>query len=116
MSIADAPAPVAGHRANRVISSVRTAPYIRKWLVLGALIGVVAGLGAVVFFEGLSLATRLLLTDIGGFTSLDVRWAAPRRSPPSRCSWPPTTPATSTEWSSSSTAVPPSSETRRRWS
>jgi CIC family chloride channel protein len=68
MSIADAPAPVAGHRANRVISSVRTAPYVRKWLVLGTLIGVVAGLGAVVFFEGLNLATRLLLTDIGGFT------------------------------------------------
>ena len=32
---------------------VRTAPYPRKWLVLGTLIGVVAGLGAVVFYDGL---------------------------------------------------------------
>jgi CIC family chloride channel protein len=52
----------------RILTSVRTAPYIRKWLILGTLIGVVAGLGAVVFFEGLTLATRLLLTDVGGYT------------------------------------------------
>ena len=34
------------------------------------------------------------------------RWAAPRRSRPSPCSWPPTTPATSTGWNWSPTAAP----------
>ena len=36
--------------------------------MLGAIIGVVAGFGAVVFYDGLRLATRLLLTDVGGYT------------------------------------------------
>ena len=54
--------------AGRALSGVRSAPYLRKWLVLGTLIGTVAGLGAVVFFDGLRLATHLLLTDLGGYT------------------------------------------------
>ena len=41
--------------------------YLRKWLVLGCLLGVIAGLGAVVFYEALRLATHLLLADIGGY-------------------------------------------------
>lgn len=49
------------------LARVRSASYLRKWLILGTLIGVVAGLGALVFFEGLELATRLLLTDLGGY-------------------------------------------------
>jgi H+/Cl- antiporter ClcA len=53
--------------AGRALSGVRTAPYIRKWLILGILIGIVAGLGAVVFYDGLREATRLLLTDVGGY-------------------------------------------------
>ena len=53
---------------GRALSGIRTAPYMRKWLVLGIAIGIVAGLGAVVFYEGLHLATQLLLTDIGGYT------------------------------------------------
>jgi chloride channel protein, CIC family len=40
----------------------------RAWLVLAAAIGIVAGLGAVVFYDGLRLTTRFLLTDIGGYT------------------------------------------------
>jgi H+/Cl- antiporter ClcA len=59
------------HPARRLVgttlSGIRSAPYLRKWLVLGALIGIVAGLGAVVFYDGLRLATRLLLTDVGGY-------------------------------------------------
>ncbi|MCU4186404.1 chloride channel protein [Acidiferrimicrobium sp. IK] len=54
--------------AARALSGVRSAPYLRKWLILGTLIGVVAGLGAVVFYDGLNLASRFLLTDIGGYT------------------------------------------------
>jgi CIC family chloride channel protein len=53
---------------GRTMSGVRSAPYLRKWMILGTLIGLVAGLGALLFYDGLHLATRLLLTDIGGFT------------------------------------------------
>ena len=47
---------------------IRSANYLRKWVVLGALIGVISGLGAVVFFVALDLMTRLLLGLIAGFT------------------------------------------------
>src|SRR5664280_2480303 len=47
---------------------IGSAPYIRKWLILGLLIGVVAGLGAVVFVNALQLATHFLLGGIGGYT------------------------------------------------
>lgn len=53
---------------GRGLSGLRSAPYVRKWIVLGVVIGVVAGLGAVVFYEGLELATRLLLEGLGGYT------------------------------------------------
>lgn len=46
---------------------VRTAPYLRKWLILGCLVGVIAGLGAVAFYQALSLATRLFLNDLAGY-------------------------------------------------
>lgn len=42
--------------------------YLRKWLVLGAAIGVIAGLGAVVFYLALTQATHLLLGVLGGYT------------------------------------------------
>ncbi|MFZ0170930.1 MAG: chloride channel protein [Acidimicrobiales bacterium] len=45
-----------------------TASYGRKWLVLGALIGITAGLGAVVFYEALRAATHLFLGVIAGYT------------------------------------------------
>jgi CIC family chloride channel protein len=64
-----APLSMAGRRfAGRALSGIRSAPYLRKWLILGTVIGVVAGLGAVVFYDGLRLATHLLLTDLGGYT------------------------------------------------
>lgn len=43
------------------------ASYLKKWLALGMLIGVVAGLGAVAFYFILSHATQFLLIDIGGY-------------------------------------------------
>jgi H+/Cl- antiporter ClcA/predicted transcriptional regulator len=43
------------------------ASYLRKWLVLGALIGVVAGLGAVAFISALQWGTHFLLGALGGY-------------------------------------------------
>ncbi len=48
-------------------SWLASASYAQKWLVLGALIGVVSGLGAVVFFEALKVSTHLLLTRLGDY-------------------------------------------------
>ena len=47
---------------------VRRASYLQKWVVLGAVIGVIAGLGAVTFYLALQAAGHLLLEDIGGYT------------------------------------------------
>jgi len=41
--------------------------YLRKWLVLGALIGVVAGLGAIAFILALEGTSKLLLETLGGY-------------------------------------------------
>jgi CIC family chloride channel protein len=46
---------------------VRRSGYIRKWLILGISIGVIAGLGAVVFYLALDAAGRLLLGHLGGY-------------------------------------------------
>jgi CIC family chloride channel protein len=42
--------------------------YLRKWVILGALIGIVAGLGAIAFFEAIDIATKVLL---GGIADLE---------------------------------------------
>jgi CIC family chloride channel protein len=42
--------------------------YVKRWAILGVAIGVIAGLGAVVFFRLLLLSTHLLLGDIAGYT------------------------------------------------
>ena len=41
--------------------------YLRKWLVLGVSIGVVAGLGAIAFIFALEATTKLFLETIGGY-------------------------------------------------
>jgi H+/Cl- antiporter ClcA len=46
---------------------LRGAPYLPKWLILGCLIGVIAGLGAVGFYEALKLGTHLFLHDLAGY-------------------------------------------------
>lgn len=46
---------------------VAEASYVRKWVVLGVAIGVIAGLGAVVFFGALQLATHLFMRDLVGY-------------------------------------------------
>lgn len=49
---------------SRGLESTRT---VRKWVLLGVAIGAVAGLGAVVFFTALDLATKLLIGGIAGY-------------------------------------------------
>lgn len=46
---------------------VRRASYLKKWVVLGAVIGVIAGSGAIVFYLALQAAGHLLLEGIGGY-------------------------------------------------
>jgi CIC family chloride channel protein len=46
---------------------VRRSGYLRKWLILGVSIGIIAGLGAVVFYLALDYAGRFLLGYLGGY-------------------------------------------------
>jgi CIC family chloride channel protein len=55
--------------AGRLGAWVKSLPYLPKWLVLGAMIGVIAGLGAVAFYEALSLATHFFLGLLAGYTA-----------------------------------------------
>ena len=50
-----------------LIARLRDWSYLRKWLVLGAVIGVVAGLGAIAFIFALEGSSKLLLETIGGY-------------------------------------------------
>ncbi len=51
----------------RVGQWLASATYTQKWLVLGTIIGVIAGLGAVVFYEALRLATYVFLQVLAGY-------------------------------------------------
>jgi chloride channel protein, CIC family len=50
--------------ARRVRARFR---YLRKWLILGVAINVIAGLGAVVFYLALTYTTEFLLGYLGGY-------------------------------------------------
>ena len=50
--------------AARWLSS---ASYLKKWIVLGVVIGAVAGLGAIVFYEALALCTHFFLGVLAGY-------------------------------------------------
>jgi CIC family chloride channel protein len=56
--------PTAGGRLG---SFVRNSGYLRKWLILGIAIGVIAGLGAVTFYLALDYAGQFLLGYLGGY-------------------------------------------------
>jgi CIC family chloride channel protein len=51
-------------RAGRWVSA---ASYLKKWTVLGVLIGAVAGLGAIVFYEALTFSTHFFLGVLAGY-------------------------------------------------
>jgi chloride channel protein, CIC family len=46
---------------------IRASSYLRKWVVLGALIGVIGGLGAILFTTALDLATQVFLGGLAGY-------------------------------------------------
>jgi chloride channel protein, CIC family len=46
---------------------VASASYVRKWVALGVAIGIIAGLGAIVFYEALHAATALFLHVLAGY-------------------------------------------------
>ncbi len=52
--------------ARALRTEMRSTSYLRRWLVLGAAIGLVAGLGAIVFYEALRLGTHFLLESASG--------------------------------------------------
>lgn len=52
---------------TRLLAAVRDWDYLRKWLVLGALIGLVAGSAAIAFMAALELASTVLLEGLGGY-------------------------------------------------
>ena len=52
---------------RELVATVKDWSYLRKWLVLGAVIGVVAGLGAIAFIFTLEATSKLLLETIGGY-------------------------------------------------
>lgn len=52
---------------GRLGAFVRESGYIRKWLILGIAIGIIAGLGAVVFYLALTYTEQFLLGYVGGY-------------------------------------------------
>ncbi len=56
-------------RASRHGLSIRLrrASYLRKWVLLGAVIGVISGLGAIAFYVALEAATRFFLGVFAAF-------------------------------------------------
>ncbi len=53
--------------ASSAGARVNAMSYVPKWLVLASVIGLIAGLGAVVFYEALSLATHFFLGFLAGY-------------------------------------------------
>ena len=54
-------------RGGRVGRFVRNLQYLEKWLLLGVIIGVVAGVGAVLFYLALRYTTHFLLGYVAGY-------------------------------------------------
>ena len=56
------------HETDRGLGGfIRRSGYLRKWLILGISIGIIAGLGAVVFYLALDYAGRFLLGYLAGY-------------------------------------------------
>ncbi|WP_265123694.1 chloride channel protein [Hoyosella sp. YIM 151337] len=54
--------------AGWFVNWVRSTSYLKKWIVLGTAIGMIAGLGAALFLTMLMGASHLLLETIGGYS------------------------------------------------
>ncbi|BCI55821.1 chloride channel protein [Mycolicibacterium litorale] len=54
-------------QARGIAGFIRRSGYLRRWLILGIAIGVIAGLGAVVFYLALDYSGRFLLGYLGGY-------------------------------------------------
>jgi H+/Cl- antiporter ClcA len=50
-----------------LLARLKDLSYLRKWLILGCLIGVVAGLGAIAFIFALDGTSKVLLETLGGY-------------------------------------------------
>lgn len=60
--------PTIGNRAVAQAGAfIRNSGYLRKWLILGVSIGIIAGLGAVVFYLALDYSGKFLLGYLGGY-------------------------------------------------
>ena len=53
--------------ARALGARINAMSYLPKWLILASVIGVIAGLGAVVFYEALSISTHLFLGVLAGY-------------------------------------------------
>ncbi len=62
-----AEAPGVRKAGGRLGQFLRDSGYLRKWLILGVAIGIIAGLGAVVFYLALDYTGRVLLGYLGGY-------------------------------------------------
>ncbi|MEP6758463.1 MAG: chloride channel protein [Actinomycetota bacterium] len=58
------------HLVDRFARKVRGAGYVRKWIVLGSIIGLVAGVGAIAFATFLEIATHFFLGTLAGASPL----------------------------------------------
>ena len=68
------------------------ASYLQKWLILGVLIGTMAGVGAIVFYEALLACTHYFLGTLAGYhvppRSARALTGLQHRSPDlGRCRW-----------------------------
>ena len=70
-----APAPDAA-AGGRFGAKIRNSGYLPKWLLLEVTIGVIAGLGAVVFYEALRYTADFLLGYLAATTCLAPRGKA----------------------------------------
>jgi chloride channel protein, CIC family len=72
-SLSDEPTPQPGQGvrlrafSTRAAQWVSAASYLKKWTALGVVIGAVAGLGAIVFYEALVVSTHLFLGVLAGY-------------------------------------------------
>lgn len=69
IAVARGHAPHPLRRFRRVATQwIESAQYTQKWLALGVAIGVIAGLGAVIFYNALRLASWFFLRVLAGYT------------------------------------------------